>query len=252
MIDIHTFLGQSIQGYSQTEDDLLRLMDASGVERAVICPVKPQGYHLWPENERVAEAAQRRPDRFTGFARIDPRQGEAAVDDLRRAVRDLGLRGLFLHPWEETFCVSEPLLMPVMEAARELEIPVMIAAAYPFVSDALQIGRLAGLYPEVPIIMTNGGQINISGRGQHDARLVLEEHPNVFLHTAGVYREDFIEEVSSEVDPGRVLFGSSSPIFDMRFEVLRVRRAHLLDDIKERLARGNAERLLSGGGQRRA
>ncbi len=58
-IDGHTYVGDSIQGFSQTADDLRRVMHAIGIDRSVICPVKPYGYHLWPENERIVDLTHR-------------------------------------------------------------------------------------------------------------------------------------------------------------------------------------------------
>ena len=46
----------------------------------------------------VAGCARDHPDAFLGFASVDPWKGDAAVVELERSVRDLGLRGLKLHP----------------------------------------------------------------------------------------------------------------------------------------------------------
>jgi hypothetical protein len=64
-----------------------------------------------------------------------------------------------------------------------------------WVSEAPQVAELARRFPEVPIVMTNGGQINISGFSQRNSRLALAECANASMTTSGVYREDFIEDV---------------------------------------------------------
>jgi predicted TIM-barrel fold metal-dependent hydrolase len=243
IIDVFTLLGESIQGYSQSEEALLSLMDEAGVDRAVICPVKPRGYHLGPANDRVAAAAQRS-DRLIGFARVDPRLGDEAVRELDRAVAELGLRGLFLHPWEETFRINSPLVDPVVARAAELGLPLLVATGYPWLSEAPQVGDLARRFPSLQIIMSHGGQINISGLGQFDAWLVLQQHPNVCIETSGVYRQDFIEEAAQAFGPERVLFGSSTPRMDMRLEVERVRWAKLPDEARALMLGGNAARIL--------
>ena len=75
-IDAFTFLGESLLGYPQSEGELLARLDAAGVEQAVVCPLKPPGYHLEAANDRVAEAC-RQQSRFVGIARVDPNQGVA-------------------------------------------------------------------------------------------------------------------------------------------------------------------------------
>ena len=49
----------------------------------------------------------RHPTGSSAFARVDPNLGDDAAAELERATGELGLRGLFLHPWEETFRVHD-------------------------------------------------------------------------------------------------------------------------------------------------
>lgn len=241
-IDSFTYLGQSLFGYGQSADELLARMDASGVQACVVCPMKPRGYHLGPANDLVAEAAARQP-RFIPLARVDPNLGDDALAGLQRALDQLRARGLFLHPWEENFRINGPLIDPLFEQCAAAQAPVVIATGYPWVSEAAQVGDLARRFPTVPMLMTHGGQINISGLGQFDAFEVLRRHPNVSIETSGVYRQDFLEDVARELGPERVLFGSNSPRMDMRLEVERPRWANLPDDARELILAGNARRL---------
>jgi predicted TIM-barrel fold metal-dependent hydrolase len=241
-IDAFAFLGQSLFGYAQTPDELLARMDASDVERAVVCPVKPRGYHLGPANDVLAEISMRQP-RFVALARVDPNLEDEALDELERALLSLGLRGLFLHPWEENFRVNSPRVEPLLARCTALDVPVVIATGYPWVSEAAQVGDLARRFPNVPIVMTHGGQINISGLGQADALEVLRRHANLSIETSGVYRQDFLENVARDLGPERVLFGSNSPRMDLRMEIERVRWAHLPDEARSRILAENARRL---------
>ncbi len=101
IVDGLTMVGSSINGYRLGVEELLTTMGSNGIDRGVIAPVQPKTYHLEPQNDAVAVAQMRYPDRFIGFCRVDPRQGEDAVTELRRCVLRLGLRGLLLHPMEE-------------------------------------------------------------------------------------------------------------------------------------------------------
>jgi predicted TIM-barrel fold metal-dependent hydrolase len=241
-VDAFAFLGRSLLGYGQTSRELLDRLDAAEIEQAVVCPVKPRGYHLGPANDLLTEAVASEP-RLVGLVRVDPNLGEEAVEELERGVRTLGLHGLFLHPWEEVFRVNAPLLDPLLSRCADLRVPVLIAAGYPWVSEAAQIGDLARRFPSVPLVMTHGGQINISGLGQADAMHVLRTCPNVSIETSGVYRQDFLEDVVAELGAARVLFGSNSPRMDPRLEVQRVRWARLAEADKALVLEGNARRL---------
>ena len=59
-------------------------------------------------NDYVAETVAAYPDVLMGFASVDPRKGATAVIELDRAVTDLGLRGLKLHPIHQAFFPDDP------------------------------------------------------------------------------------------------------------------------------------------------
>lgn len=245
IVDGLTFLGESLFGYRATAAELLARMDEAGIGRAVICPVRPRGYHLGPANEHVADAVREHADRLVGFARVDPNLGDDAVREAYSALGQLGLSGLFLHPWEETYRVSAPLVDPVVEVARQRHVPVIVAAGYPWLSEGLQLGELARRFPDVTLIATNGGQINISGLGQTDVELALADNANLLVQTAGVYREDFLEGVAARFGPERLVFASGFPLMDPRLELRRVQWANFDEAAKAAILGGNLERLLA-------
>ncbi len=241
-VDSLTFVGESLFGPRASADELLRALDETEIERAVVCPLRPRSYRLEEANDAVAVVVERHPDRLVGFARVDPNLGDAAVGELARATGELGLRGLFLHPWEETFRIQDGRVDALLDG---FALPVIVAAGYPWLSEGLQVGELARRHPDVRFVATNGCQINISGLGQTDAELALAANPNLVVQTTGVYREDFLEGVSARVGPERLLYASGFPFFDPRLEVLRVRWAPNLDATARSLVLGgNAERLL--------
>ena len=243
-VDSLTFVGESLFGQRATVDELLRALDETEIERAVVCPLRPRSYRLEEANDAVAAAVAQHPDRLTGFARVDPNLGEDAEAELARATGELGLRGLFLHPWEETFRIHDRSVDALLDG---LELPVLVAAGFPWLSEGLQVGELARRHPSVRIVATNGCQINISGLGQTDAELALAESPNLTVQTTAVYREDFLEGVCARFGAERLLYASGFPFFDPRLEVLRVRWAPNLDEHARALVLGdNADRLLLG------
>jgi len=220
--DLRTFIGESFDGRKQNVEDLLRSMDELKIDMALVCPFRPLSYNLHEANLSLAGVIAKHADRLLGAVRIDPWQPDAPKI-LQRGVEEHGCRALFLNPWEEHFRADTPRLDPLLQRLNTYHIPLIITTGYPWLSEALQVCSLALQWPEIPIVMTNGGQINISGLGQADATLALHKAPNLYIETAGVYRQDFLEETLQMFGPGRILYGSGVPYFDQRYELLRAK-----------------------------
>jgi predicted TIM-barrel fold metal-dependent hydrolase len=245
IVDSLVFFGESLFGHSVRTSDLLAWMDELGIDVAVVAPFKPRAYDLPPANDALADAVREHPERLVGLARVDPNLGDDASAELERCVNELGLHGLFLHPWEETFRIDSERADSVVETARSHELPVVVASGFPWLAEGLQVGALAQRHPQTAFVATNGAQINISGLGQTDAELALGDNANLWVQTTGVYREDFLEGVVARFGAGRLLYASCYPHFDPRLELLRVRWAPNLDDgAKELVLGGNARRIL--------
>ncbi len=245
-------VGASINGYRLSAEELLASMDANGIDRSVIAPVQPRTYRLEPENEAIATTQARYPERFAGFCRVDPRQGEGAITELRRCVLRLGLRGLMLHPMEEGYTVSDAPAARLVREAGALGVPVFVAAGYPWLAHATQVRAVAEGAKETTIVMSHGGQINISGLAQADAFLAMEACKNLRIGTNGVYRQDFLEECVAAFGPERVLFASMAPVFDQGFELDRARSIGMDDRDRQLVLGENVARILQDDAGSRA
>lgn len=103
MIDALMLLGENRLGPSLAVDDALVIADEPGLAGIVAAPARPRDYHLGPPNEALAERAVGSDGRLVALGRIDPLDGDRAVQLAERCVRELGCSGLFLHPGEEAF-----------------------------------------------------------------------------------------------------------------------------------------------------
>ena len=211
-----------------------------GLDGLVVAPGRPPDYHLPPANDALAEAMGKRSD-LVRLARVDPNQGARAVHEVRRAVTQLGCRGVFLHPGEEVFVIRDAV--HVVRAAADLGVPTVVASGLYALSEPLQVLDLAAAVPEAIVVMSTGGQINISGLSMVDAWRALEKHENLQVMTNGEYRQDFIERLARDLDPRRVLMATFAPYFDQAYEVARVASADLEPDARSLIEGKNAQRL---------
>lgn len=241
IVDALMLLGENRFGPTLAVPDALAQCRRLGIDKLVAAPARPLDYHLEPANERLAAAAADSGGRLAALGRVDPLNGAAAAAEARRCLDELGCVGLFLHPGEEAFPVTAA--RHVLEVAAERRAAVVVATGWFALSEPLQVAQAAADVPDLPVVMTNGGQVNISGLSMADAWLALTSHDNLLVMTNGEYRQDFIERLASELSPERVLFASCAPVFDPVFEQKRIRSARMTDEARSAVEGGNAARL---------
>jgi predicted TIM-barrel fold metal-dependent hydrolase len=218
-------------------------MEASGVDKAIIRPLKPPDLDLDKANREIADI-QRGNENLVGFGRVNPLLKDAVIHT-RKAINEYGLKGIHLHPWEENYHINSDVVDKVMQVIKGENIPVYISAGYPMVSHPLQVQDLLSRYPEVTFIVTHGGQQDISGLSFDDSLLVAEENNNIVFDISGVYRRDFIERLVETAGADRVVFGSCTPYMNMKFEITRITSTHLSEATKKRILHTNLEELLN-------
>src|SRR5690606_31522415 len=77
-------------------------------------------------NDQIADLVAKNPDRLHGLATVDAYAGDAAARELTRAVRELGLRGVFAQSARGNLLLDAPEARPTLAAAAELGVPVFI------------------------------------------------------------------------------------------------------------------------------
>lgn len=77
-------------------------------------------------NDSIAELVRRHPDRLIGLATVDAYGGAAAAEELARAVKELGLRGVFVESARGELLPDCEAAQPVLAAAASLGVPVFL------------------------------------------------------------------------------------------------------------------------------
>jgi predicted TIM-barrel fold metal-dependent hydrolase len=211
---------RSLQGFA-TRDQMLRAMDAAGVERCVLL-----GWY-WENQEtcrshnlEMAQWRRANPDRFTIFAGVQPREGLVVLDDLKCA-QDAGFSGIGeVFPAAQGFAMDDPVWEKVLAWAAEEKLPVNIhvpeAAGrdYPgFVAAPLRdYQRLARRHPKATFIFAHWGGL-LPFLTLHPT--VRQDLQNVYYDTAAsplLYDARVYRAVADAVGAERILFGSDYPL----------------------------------------
>ena len=211
-----------------TGEQLIADMDAAGVDTVMVMPVdwglvpafRESTMDIWQQHELHAEVAKKYPGRMVTFACFDPRRPNA-VEMLERAVKELGMIGLKIHP-AAGFFPNDRVVYPMYEKALELKIPVMVHTGpepkplYSRHCQPVYVDDVAADFPDLNIILAHAG---LSAWWQ-EAAGIASVAPNVYLDisgwqvTARLRPAEFyhiLRTLISMVGAHRIMWGSDYP-----------------------------------------
>jgi uncharacterized protein len=105
---------------------ILNQMQCAGLDRLVLLPLDlaTTDGRAVVSNEEIVQLTALAPERFIGFASVDPHRPEA-VDALEHAFGDLHLAGLKLHPSRQVFYPADPELEPIYACCLKYNKPIL-------------------------------------------------------------------------------------------------------------------------------
>lgn len=238
---------------------VLQLREA-GIDRAVIHGSLVIG-DVAAINNDTAALAEKAPDLFIPFCRVDPTRGQEAATEIHRCAR-LGMRGISMTPFWHGISCDDDVTLPVFETARELGLPIWIhqstnlKADTPLALEApLHLDRIAGRFPEVQIIVGHGGW-----PWSAETVAIAWRHNNVWIETSA-FRPKNIFTPGSGWEPvvyygqrvlkERMLFGSTWSMVGLspKEAVDEARSVPWPDHVKVKWLGENAAALLRLDGQ---
>jgi len=139
-------------------------MDAAGIDVQVLSLNSPGVEQLdameaaalaREANDFVADAAQRYPDRFAGFAAVPIAAPDQAAEELERTVRDYAFKGTLINGHHRGRYLDDPFFAPILKRAEGLGVPIYVHPTQPPqpVVDALY----SGFSPDVSFLFANAG-----------------------------------------------------------------------------------------------
>ncbi len=199
--------GQTLSERFTSTPERISDMEKAGIDRQVISIAVPGVNMSTPEtavhlaklvNDETAKVTQR-DDRFIGLASLPMLSPMEAVDELRRAVEDIGLKGAALFTNIGGKQIDLPEFWPVYRMASKLDVPVFvhpIAPVHREVYDDYRLLSVLGFPFETTLAAT---RLALSG--------VLDELPDLKLvlsHLGGT-----LPSLVGRIDDGHRIFKSS-------------------------------------------
>jgi predicted TIM-barrel fold metal-dependent hydrolase len=101
-------------------------MDAAGIDMAVLSETPYTIEECRLVDETYAGLINRYPGRIAGLAPCVPMMGREAFDELERAVKDLGLKGVVISPQRKGVYLDSREMWPFYEKVSKLAVPIFL------------------------------------------------------------------------------------------------------------------------------
>lgn len=230
-VDVHTHLGEhgthvcdpmaqdEVRAWGKVSWDVSidqHSAASRSAEHAIVLAFDAEPVGVVVPNEYVAEAVRDQPG-MIGFASVNPNRKDAAAR-LREAVQDLGLRGLKLGPTYQHFHPHDMASMMLLEAAAELEIPVIWHQGTTFTPAAigeyarpLQLDLVARRFPTLRMWIAHFGHPWVD-----EALTVVRRHEHMYIDVSALDTRPWqlAQALTSAREYGvfdKILFGSDFP-----------------------------------------
>ena len=231
-------------------------LDKMGVEKAVIFNLDeetPSGIAGLP-NDYYAQIVRHFPDKFIGFAGIDPLKKKKAIQEIRRSY-ELGLRGIAIRPFMFQMAPTNKKMYPIYSTCVELDIPIWFHISINYSTNKMEVERpiyldvVAQDFPELKIIAGHGGWPWVN-----EMVAVAWRNPNIYIDIAS-YLPKYIGMKGTGWEPlihygnsvlqDKILFGSTWLFMRMSIRQLadEVINLPLKEDVKEKWLYSNAAKL---------
>jgi len=189
-----------------SKDDLLREMDAAGVDAAIIVPPGWEG----DRNDLGLEAARLHPRRFAVMGRLDPdaSSSHGVLRDWRMQQGMLGLRFTF-HTPQMVPLLTEGRLDWLWAEAEQAGVPIMVLMPHALVH---HIDAVAARHPRLKLMMDHlsiaKGLKDDAAFADIDKLLALASRPNIAVKATG------LPYYSTQPYPYRNIHGHFRRVYD--------------------------------------
>ena len=226
-------------------DELLKLMDESGVEKAILTTA------VHRPAEEVLELARKRPDRFALGCQIDPRQPMKAVRKLQRFYEEHGPVLARITPFAIDTPPNDAIYYPVYTRCVELALPLTINTGIPGppapgeCQHPMHLDRVCLHFPDLVLVMAHGAD-----PWWGEACRLMLKYPNLHMMTSAYLPRYFPPELIHFMNTRgqhKVMFASDHPAIAMDRCVEEATKLDLRPGVLEKFLYDNAQRVFFGG-----
>jgi len=246
-----------IRKLTMSVEQFVKNLDKMGVERAVIFNLDeetPSGIVGLP-NDYYAKIINDYPNKFIGFAGIDPLKGMNAIREIRRC-HEMGFKGIAVRPFMFQIPPTHRKMYPIYSTCVELDMTIWFHLSINYSKNSMEVERpiyldvVAQDFPELKMIAGHGGWPWIN-----EMIAVAWRNPNIYIDIASYFPKylaipgsgwEMLMHFGNTVLQDKVLFGSTWLFMGMSIKQLadEVMKLPLKEEVKKKWLYDNAARLL--------
>ncbi len=217
--DVHLSLTEP---NGQTAEELLRQMDACGVDKSMVWLMPPYFRHIDNANQYVYESAKAHPDRLTPFGWVDPHVGlEEGLKTVRRCLEDYCMPGVKLNGAQNAFYIDDTDLVDPLIGEIERHgaaLALHIGADFYEFTHPYRAAKIAARHPKLRILMVHMGGAGAKPDLANPCIEFAARHHNMLLVGSAIPYKQALKAIKT-LGAHRVCFGSDSPFAIQKVEV---------------------------------
>ncbi|MCK5282443.1 MAG: amidohydrolase family protein [Nanoarchaeota archaeon] len=208
IVDCHTHIGKDKDQHKLSPDSLIKAMNASKVNKAIILPLNdPYNTRDFNEpNDAVWLASKVYKDRLIPFFRLNPHFKWQDEFKLRLGQ---GFKGVKLHPRSQKFALTFSKAMKIYEACEKNNLVILIHTGFGLEAIADDLLTITKKFPALKLIIGHSGFVDLDNVIKKISKL-----DNVIFDTSSLRIFDLFD-LLKKVDYHKISFGSDIPYYDI-------------------------------------
>jgi aminocarboxymuconate-semialdehyde decarboxylase len=268
----------------------LKDMDKGGMDMQILSMTTPSVYSMEPKdsiafarlvNDETSAIAEKYPDRFAGMATLPFNDIDGAMDELDRAVNDLGMKGVVTFSNLAGKTLDSPELWPIYDKISRMGVPLFMHPFTPLAGDIFKDYRLAPMigfpfdtslgalrmifsgvfvkYPSLKLILAHLGgtlpylleRLDFCYRAYPECKVNISRPPSEFLrnmyYDTVTFYQPALNCAYDFVGTEKMLMGSDYPhvIGDLPRAITSIRESAFTEEEKKMILGENARKLFS-------
>ncbi len=223
---------------------LLSIGESDGVDKFLVQSVASTPHQVESINNFIAGEVNKHPESLIGFGALHPESADIRADV--RHLKELGLRGVKLHPDIQDFKIDDARYLKIYEICEEEGLPILMHTGDSRYdrSNPNRLLPILEIYDHLTVIGAHLGGYSV----WDDAVAALAGMKNLYVDTSSSLTSmprEKAREIIKKYGIDRVLFATDYPMWRARDEIKMLLEMNFSDEEYRKIFSENARRLLS-------